>query len=46
VPLLGVGCTLSVHAQDGKIVGVTSPLTTAWAHGAPVYQGRFGWQFV
>jgi predicted molibdopterin-dependent oxidoreductase YjgC len=45
-PYCGVGCTLSVHAQDGKIVGVTSPLDHSVTHGHLCIKGRFGWQFV
>ena len=45
-PYCGVGCTLSVHAQDDKIVGVTSPLDHSVTHGHLCIKGRFGWQFV
>jgi predicted molibdopterin-dependent oxidoreductase YjgC len=42
----GVGCTLTVHAQDGEIVKVTSPLDNDVGHGHLCIKGRFGWQFV
>jgi predicted molibdopterin-dependent oxidoreductase YjgC len=45
-PYCGVGCTLTVHAQDGAIVGVTSPAEHSVTHGNLCIKGRFGWQFV
>ena len=42
----GVGCTLTVHAQDGEIVKVTSPLDADVTSGHLCIKGRFGWQFV
>jgi predicted molibdopterin-dependent oxidoreductase YjgC len=45
-PYCGVGCTLTVHEQDGKIVRVTSPLDHSVTHGNLCIKGRFGWQFV
>jgi predicted molibdopterin-dependent oxidoreductase YjgC len=45
-PYCGVGCTLTVHAQDGKIVRVTSPLDHSVTNGHLCIKGRFGWQFV
>jgi len=45
-PYCGVGCTLTVHAQDGQIVRVTSPLDHAVTSGHLCIKGRFGWQFV
>lgn len=45
-PYCGVGCGLTVHAQDGKIVGVTSPLDDSVTHGNLCIKGRFGWEFV
>jgi len=45
-PYCGVGCTLTVHAQDGKIVRVTSPLDHSVTNGNLCIKGRFGWQFV
>ena len=45
-PYCGVGCTLTVHAQDGQIVRVTSPLDHSVTSGHLCIKGRFGWQFV
>jgi predicted molibdopterin-dependent oxidoreductase YjgC len=45
-PYCGVGCELTVHAQEGKIVGVTSPLDNTVTNGNLCIKGRFGWQFV
>ena len=45
-PYCGVGCTLTVHAQEGEIVRVTSPLDHSVTHGHLCIKGRFGWQFV
>jgi predicted molibdopterin-dependent oxidoreductase YjgC len=45
-PYCGVGCTLTVHQQDGQIVRVTSPLDHSVTHGNLCIKGRFGWQFV
>jgi len=45
-PFCGVGCTLTVHSQDSKIVRVTSPLDHSVTNGHLCIKGRFGWQFV
>jgi predicted molibdopterin-dependent oxidoreductase YjgC len=45
-PYCGVGCDLTVHAQDGHIVKVTSPLDHSVTNGHLCIKGRFGWQFV
>jgi predicted molibdopterin-dependent oxidoreductase YjgC len=45
-PYCGVGCNLTLHEQDGKIVRVTSPLDHPTTHGNLCIKGRFGWQFV
>ncbi|MDQ6766768.1 MAG: 2Fe-2S iron-sulfur cluster-binding protein [Candidatus Eremiobacteraeota bacterium] len=42
----GVGCTLTVHAQDGEIVKVSSPLDNEVGRGHLCIKGRFGWQYV
>ena len=42
----GVGCTLRLHVQDGRIVKATSPLDNAITLGNLCIKGRFGWQFV
>jgi predicted molibdopterin-dependent oxidoreductase YjgC len=45
-PYCGVGCTLTVHAQDEQIVRVSSPLDHSVTNGHLCIKGRFGWQFV
>jgi predicted molibdopterin-dependent oxidoreductase YjgC len=45
-PYCGVGCSLTVHAQDGQIVRVSSPLDHSVTNGHLCIKGRFGWQFV
>jgi predicted molibdopterin-dependent oxidoreductase YjgC len=45
-PYCGVGCDLTVHQQEGRIVRVTSPLDHSVTHGNLCIKGRFGWQFV
>ncbi len=45
-PYCGVGCELTVHAQDGEIVRVMSPTDHSVTHGNLCIKGRFGWQFV
>jgi predicted molibdopterin-dependent oxidoreductase YjgC len=45
-PYCGVGCELTVHQQNGRIVRVTSPLDHPVTHGNLCIKGRFGWQFV
>ena len=45
-PYCGVGCDLTVHAQDGQIVRVMSPVDHSVTHGNLCIKGRFGWQFV
>jgi predicted molibdopterin-dependent oxidoreductase YjgC len=45
-PYCGVGCTLTVHAQQGEIVRVSSPLDHSVTRGHLCIKGRFGWQFV
>jgi predicted molibdopterin-dependent oxidoreductase YjgC len=44
-PYCGVGCELTVHAQDGQIVKVSSPLDHSVTQGNLCIKGRFGWQF-
>ncbi len=44
-PYCGVGCQLTVHAQDTKIVKVSSPLDHSVTQGNLCIKGRFGWQF-
>ena len=45
-PYCGVGCTLTLHEQDGAIVKSTSPLDNAITLGNLCIKGRFGWRFV
>src|ERR1700719_2106926 len=45
-PYCGVGCDLTVEAQDGRIVRVSSPIEHSVTHGNLCIKGRFGWQFV
>ena len=45
-PYCGVGCTLSLHVQDNRIVKVTSPLDVEVTHGHLCIKGRFGFDFV
>lgn len=45
-PYCGVGCTLSLHVQDNRIVKVTSPFDHDVTLGNLCIKGRFGWQHV
>ncbi len=45
-PYCGVGCTVTLHVQDNRIVKATSPLDHEVGHGHLCIKGRFGWQFV
>ena len=45
-PYCGVGCTLTLHVQDGEIVNATSPLDNRITAGNLCIKGRFGWRFV
>jgi predicted molibdopterin-dependent oxidoreductase YjgC len=45
-PYCGVGCTLTLHVQDNKIVKVTSPLDQPVTNGNLCIKGRFGWEWV
>ena len=45
-PYCGVGCTLTLHVQDGQIVAATSPLDNSITLGNLCIKGRFGWRFV
>jgi predicted molibdopterin-dependent oxidoreductase YjgC len=45
-PYCGVGCTLRLHTQDGRIVKATSPLDNDITLGNLCIKGRFGWRFV
>jgi predicted molibdopterin-dependent oxidoreductase YjgC len=45
-PYCGVGCTLTLHVQDGEIMKATSPLENSITLGNLCIKGRFGWRFV
>jgi predicted molibdopterin-dependent oxidoreductase YjgC len=45
-PYCGVGCTLTLHVQDDRIVKVTSPVTSSVTNGQLCIKGRFGFEFV
>ncbi len=42
----GVGCTLTLHVQDDRIVKATSPFENSVTHGNLCVKGRFGFEFV
>ena len=42
----GVGCTLTVHVQDQRIVKVTSPFDNDVTRGNLCVKGRFGFEYV
>jgi predicted molibdopterin-dependent oxidoreductase YjgC len=45
-PYCGVGCTITLHVQDQRIVKVTSPIENNVTRGHLCIKGRFGWQYV
>jgi predicted molibdopterin-dependent oxidoreductase YjgC len=45
-PYCGVGCTLTLHTQNNRIVKVTSPMDVDVTHGHLCIKGRFGFEFV
>src|SRR6184192_1921294 len=45
-PYCGVGCGVTVHAQNGQIVKVSSPIDHSVTQGNLCIKGRFGWQFM
>jgi predicted molibdopterin-dependent oxidoreductase YjgC len=45
-PYCGVGCTLTLHVQEGEIIKATSPLDNTITAGNLCIKGRFGWKFV
>ena len=45
-PYCGVGCVLTLHVQDNRIVKATSPSDSTVTRGHLCIKGRFGWQFV
>jgi predicted molibdopterin-dependent oxidoreductase YjgC len=45
-PYCGVGCALTLHVQDERIVKVTSPVESTVTNGNLCIKGRFGFEFV
>ena len=45
-PYCGVGCTLTAHVQDNRIIKVTSPLENGVTQGNLCVKGRFGFEYV
>jgi len=45
-PYCGVGCAVSLHVQDDRIVKVTSPTDSTVTDGHLCIKGRFGFEFV
>jgi predicted molibdopterin-dependent oxidoreductase YjgC len=45
-PYCGVGCTLTVHVQDDRIIKVMSPLDNDVTRGNLCVKGRFGFEYV
>ncbi|HEX8032025.1 MAG TPA: 2Fe-2S iron-sulfur cluster-binding protein [Vicinamibacterales bacterium] len=45
-PYCGVGCTLTVHVQDQRIIKVTSPFDNEVTRGNLCVKGRFGFEYV
>jgi predicted molibdopterin-dependent oxidoreductase YjgC len=45
-PYCGVGCTITLHVQEGSIVKASSPLDNPITSGNLCIKGRFGWRFV
>ncbi len=45
-PYCGVGCNLTLHVQDNRIVKVTSPQDHSITHGNLCIKGRFGFDHV
>lgn len=42
----GVGCAVTLHVQDGRIVKTSSPTTSSVTSGHLCVKGRFGFEFV
>lgn len=45
-PYCGVGCVITLHTQDERIVKATSPHDSEVTDGHLCIKGRFGWSFV
>jgi len=44
-PYCGVGCTLTTHVQDDRIIKVTSPFDNGTTRGNLCVKGRFGFEY-
>ena len=44
-PYCGVGCAVTIHAQDDTIVKLTSPMDSTVTEGHLCIKGRFGFEF-
>jgi len=44
-PYCGVGCTLTTHVQDERIIKVTSPFENGTTRGNLCVKGRFGFEY-
>jgi predicted molibdopterin-dependent oxidoreductase YjgC len=45
-PYCGVGCAVTLHAQDDRVVKVTSPTESTVTSGHLCVKGRFGWRYI
>ena len=45
-PYCGVGCAVTLHVQDDRVVKATSPTDSTVTHGHLCVKGRFGWAYV
>lgn len=45
-PYCGVGCAITLHVQDERIVKAMSPVASSVTDGHLCIKGRFGWRFV
>lgn len=45
-PYCGVGCALTVHVQDERIIKIGSPIEDSTTHGNLCVKGRFGFEYV
>jgi predicted molibdopterin-dependent oxidoreductase YjgC len=45
-PYCGVGCAVTLHVQDDRIVKADSPIESSVTSGHLCIKGRFGWRFV
>lgn len=45
-PYCGVGCVVTLHVQDDRVVKASSPSDSSVTGGNLCIKGRFGWQYV